>query len=465
MLNVLRRSANSIIIKVLLVFLAISFGIWGIGDYAQRDSETPVAKVAGYSISQREFQQAYESFLNNLRQSSNGKLDKKTAELLGMKQQVLVRMIHRTLVQDMARQLRLSVSSDRLRGLIAANPAFLSDGQFDEERYRAILHREHLSPSQYEANLAVDLTLSQLEKTLSQIPHLPKLLQKDLFQMEHEERTIHTLTLDPRNLEAEIKVTPELLQAYHAMHQTRFMTPLQVKVAYVTLDAGSVRADIQVSDPEIETYYQEHLADYQTEESRQVRHILAKASADARESAQALEKIRQAKARIQGGDSFADVARQLSDDPSASQGGDLGLLKHGMTDPVFEKAAFSLAEKGLSDPVKTDFGYHLIQVDHIQPAVVRSLQSVTAEIRSQIIEEKIQDAIYARSVTLEDQLTPEVDLQTLAKDLRLGYHETDLFQHDDPRLQGVEKQPKFQESAFALAKGGQSPPIEVSDNT
>ncbi|MBF0153294.1 MAG: SurA N-terminal domain-containing protein [Magnetococcales bacterium] len=465
MLNVLRRSANSIIIKILLVFLAISFGIWGIGDYAGRASVTPVATVGGHEISPVEFQHAYETFLNSLRQSSGGKLDKKTAEMLGMKQQVLLQMVHRILIQDAVRSLRLAISPERLRTLIATNPAFLSNGQFDEERYRAILHREHLNPSQYETNLASDLTLSQLEKSLSQIPGLPRVLQEDLLRMESEERAIHTLTLDPRDLEKEVPITPELLQSHHAAHQNRFMTPLQVKLAYVTLNAASVRDDIQVTDQEVETYYQDHLSEYQSEESRQVRHILARVSADNKESTRALEKIHQAKARIKGGDSFEEVARQLSEDATASEGGDLGLLTRGITQPVFDKVAFSLAAGEVSEPVRTDSGYHLLKVERIVPATTRALPDVAADIRHRLREEKVQDAIYARSVTMEDQLSAQVDLKTMAKDLRLGYQETGLLRRDDPKLQETEKSPKFQDSAFSLAQGGTSPLLEVNDGT
>ncbi|MEO5370837.1 MAG: SurA N-terminal domain-containing protein [Magnetococcus sp. DMHC-1] len=465
MLNVLRKSAKSIVIKILLVFLAISFGIWGIGDYAQRAAEEPVAKVAGYDISPREFQRAYDTFFDNLRQNSGGKLDKKTAELLGLKQQFLARMMHRLLVQDTARRLRLTVSPDHLRTVIATTPGFQSNGHFDEERYRALLHREHLTPTQYEANLTVDMAVSQLEGTLNQIPGIPKVLQNDLLHMETEERTVQTLTLDPHILEAEVKITPDAIQAYYTAHVNQFMTPLQVKVAYATLNAASVRDDIQVSDQEIEAHYQDHQADHQTSESRKIRHILAQTTADEQSSAKALEKIRQARTRIQGGESFADVARQLSDDATAAQGGDLGFLTRGVTQPEFEKAAFSLTEGAISEPVRTDFGYHLLQVERIQPATVRSLPEVSADIRRKLTDEKIQDAIYARSVVMDDQLAAAAELKNMAKDLRLAYHETGFIQRDDPKLQGVEKQPKFLESAFSLAKGGVSPPMELEDGS
>jgi parvulin-like peptidyl-prolyl isomerase len=145
-----------------------------------------------------------------------------------------------------------------------------------------------------------------------------------------------------------------------------------------------VTEDVKVSDEEIEKYYNENRSQYGQPESRDVRHILV----SSREQANRLY------ARIKNGESFAKLAKQYSKDPgSKSQGGKLTIAR-GQTVPPFDQTAFLLGKGVLSRPIKTQYGYHLIQpVSAIKPAKTTPLKDVRDSIEQQLLQNKRNKAM------------------------------------------------------------------------
>lgn len=134
-----------------------------------------------------------------------------------------------------------------------------------------------------------------------------------------------------------------------------------------------------VSDAEIQKYYQDHRSEYDQAEQVHVRHILVESEAEAR----------LVLARLNRGEKFEDVARQLSKDPgSKEQGGDLGWISRGQLVPEFEKAAFALQPKALSNAIKTQYGYHIIQLIERKAARPSTLDQVREQIRRQLVVKK-----------------------------------------------------------------------------
>jgi peptidyl-prolyl cis-trans isomerase C len=161
----------------------------------------------------------------------------------------------------------------------------------------------------------------------------------------------------------------------------------------------ALQANATVSDADVQAYYDAHKADYETLTAR---HILIRSKGAPMpatpgkpelEDAQALAKAQSVRKRITGGEDFAKVAKEESDDTSSGeQGGNLGEFKRGMMVPPFEEAAFGLKVGDVSEPVKTPFGYHIIQV---QTHSAKSLADVKAEILTQLKPELARKAVAA----------------------------------------------------------------------
>ncbi|MBF0612131.1 MAG: hypothetical protein G8345_19275 [Magnetococcales bacterium] len=463
MLNVLRRSATSWMVKAFLFLLALSFGVWGVGDYVQRQQDAPVAEVQGYGITQTEFANAYERDYNRLRQASGGGIDKKTAEAFGLKQQTLQRLVERHLLSMTGHELRLRATSEKIRESIATNPNFQRDGHFNMEQYNILLRNNRLSPQDYERQLSSDMTLAQLEAALRTVVSVPRPVVEILYRMFREKRTVSYLVLNQESLAGTLKPTNEILEKYLQEHATAFQTPARVKLKYVVFDADSVREGLTATPEEIKEYYEEHASDYQKEENRHARHILIRVGEGKDGEAQAQARINAIQDRLSRGEDFAKVAKETSEDTTASEGGDLGFFGRGIMVKPFEDVVFAMQPGQVSKPVRTDFGFHLIRLEAVQTGETKSLAEVTPEVTTRVIHRKAQELVYDRSAHLEDQLIAHNDLATLAKDFNLRYRETDFIARGDSKLEGVERNPKFIETAFATTVGENSHLLEIGE--
>ncbi len=462
MLKVLRNSANSWLIKVLMLILALSFAIWGVGDYVNRQMNQPVVVIDDWELSQQRFAEAYERDFREFKQAMGGNFDKKMADMFGLKQKTLGKYINRYLIKDNAQSLSMAVSPKMLRDRINQSPAFRTNGKFDMKRYDIVLRDHGTSPKEYEFQMSTDLMMQQLEQAMRIVPHVSELDLRGIYDLYYQQRMVEVLSLDPSKLEKAITPDEKSLKDYLEVHQNEFMTPPKVKLRYVVLNAESVRQEITISEDEIQAYYTEYPEEFNTKETRRLRHILRLSDKKNLDAAKEQALLKEAREKIMAGLSFEEAAKQYSEDPSASQGGDLGDVPRGMMVAPFEKAAFALSKGAVSQIVKTQFGWHLIKVEDIAPGGKKSLAEAKAEIRDKILARKSIDAIYKKSEVLEDQIYGSGDLLAMSKDMNLRFKETDFLARGDKKLRGVEKDEKFLSAAFSTKKGELSNLLELS---
>jgi peptidyl-prolyl cis-trans isomerase D len=191
--------------------------------------------------------------------------------------------------------------------------------------------------------------------------------------------------IDSDTLRNEINPTDAELEAYFKKNAAKYAQaiPEQRKLEYVAFTATNLpQPPAPVTDADIQQYYQQHLSDYQVAEQVKVRHILiAVNSQDPKADAAAKAKAQSILDQLHHGANFADLAKKYSDDPgSKAQGGELGWIKHGVTVPSFDKAAFSLQPGQTSGLVHTRYGYHIIQVEAKKAAHTQPLSEVKAQI-------------------------------------------------------------------------------------
>jgi peptidyl-prolyl cis-trans isomerase C len=147
-----------------------------------------------------------------------------------------------------------------------------------------------------------------------------------------------------------------------------------------------VAGNAEPTDEEIRKFYEQNKkAQFTTPEQVCVRHILF--NKDQKQKAEDVKK------QLEDGADFAKLAKQYSQDPgSAQKGGDLGCLGKGETVPTFEEAAFGAKEGEIVGPVKTQFGYHLLEVTKTKPKQTRPLSEVESQIRSQLASQEQSQA-------------------------------------------------------------------------
>ncbi|OZA23730.1 MAG: peptidylprolyl isomerase [Hydrogenophilales bacterium 17-61-9] len=201
-----------------------------------------------------------------------------------------------------------------------------------------------------------------------------------------QQREISWVDLPTSSVAAEVKVTPADIERYYTANKAEFTEPEQIRAEYLELDKAAIAAATTVSEQAVADYYASHAAEFGQPEQRSASHILIvfDASADAAERAKARAKAGEVFQTLQKTPQrFAELARTLSQDPgSAAQDGSLGSFARGMMVKPFEDAVFSMKPNEIRGPVESDFGYHIIRLDSIQPGKTAPL----AEVRSAVVD-------------------------------------------------------------------------------
>lgn len=179
-----------------------------------------------------------------------------------------------------------------------------------------------------------------------------------------------------------------------------------------------VEGKIEVIDDEVQAYYKAHQEDFSQPEMVKARHILLKVPADADEKtiAEAESRVKDVRKKLEEGADFASLAKEYSDDPGTKdKGGELGFFPKGRMVPEFEAAAFAQKPGEISDPVKTAFGYHIIQTEEKREGSVKALDEVQDQIRQELQRKKQQEMFEKLVEQIKAKYPVKVNKELLAK--------------------------------------------------
>ncbi|AEK62264.1 SurA N-terminal domain-containing protein [Collimonas fungivorans] len=398
---------------LLLLLIIPSFALVGLQSYSSfGDGANTVAKVAGQPITQQDWDAALRQQMDRMRQAFGDRFDPKMVETPQAKQGVLDNLIAQRVLVAAVGSEHLSVSDQSLQQAIMGVPELHgADGKFDNERYKALLAAQGMTPTMYEARLRQDMAMQQLNGAVQTTAFTPKTVAMRLSDINDQERDVQELLFKTADYAAQVKVTDAMLQDYYVRNAKEFEIPEQIKADYVLLDSAAVAAQVTVSDADIKSYYDQNVARYTVPEERRASHILIAVKKDAPAAEQAAAKAKAegllAQVRKTPAD-FAKIAKANSQDTASGElGGDLGYFGAGSMVKPFEDAASKLKQGEISDLVQSDFGYHIIELTGIKPAVVKPLDEVKAdigaEIKKQLAARKFTELAEAFSNTVYEQ--------------------------------------------------------------
>ncbi|HET7329243.1 SurA N-terminal domain-containing protein [Dyella sp.] len=454
----------AIIVLGIAVFAMSFFGIEG---YFNSHVETFVAKVGKREISQQQFQDT----INRIRQQQRAQLgdqfDASVFDKPQFKQQVLDELINQQVLLQANEDLGMRVSDQALRDAIASQPAFQVDGKFDQNMYRAQLAGAGMTPQAYQDGLRTQMESSLLQDAISSSTIVTPADIDRYLDLKLQRRDIRYFVL-PRPAPEDSQVTDAQVQDYYKAHQADFMNPEQVSLKYIEVNGADLKADTQPTDEELKKRYQSELSRFGMPEEREVSHILINVPKNATPAQQkaALEKAEKIAAEATPAN-FAKLAQQDSDDlGSKLQGGDLGWLQKGVTNPAFDAAMFALQKGQISKPVLSDEGYHIIYLRDIRSGQTKPFEQV----RDQLLKEATtgeRDRVYNETAGKMTDLTSQNpgSLEPAAQALKLEIKETPLFGRQGG--QGIAANPKLVAAAFSndvLVAGNNSPLINLGKN-
>ncbi|MDX8414519.1 MAG: SurA N-terminal domain-containing protein [Mariprofundales bacterium] len=467
MLESMRSSAQSWLAKLILGGIAFSFALWGVGDYFNGSRVETVAEVDGSPIVDSQFASAYDRQVNAYRNMLGKQFTRDMLKQFHVKDDTLQTLINRKIMLDEANRLGLTAPEAILVARVQGTPAFRSEAGFDPARYRILTHNMgYASPRDFENAERLNLMVDALQQAIMRSATVSDSEIRARFNREYEQRTLEAIVVDPDTLRASIKIDDADARSYYQAHSDSFKSPRRVGLVAVVIDPKKLLQNQSVDETDLINRYNERKAQFITAEQRQASHILIKVAKDASPTLvdAARKKIEAAKARLDKGEDFAAVAKDISTDNSADKGGDLGMFERGMMVPAFEKAAFALNKGETSAIVRSSFGFHIIKLTAITPAHTQPFEQVKKQLLHELKLAKAGEEAYQLSQDLDDALGQEGTLPAAANITNLPLEEIAPISREEAfgnKL--LASSPELLKRAFTISKDDPIEVIELND--
>jgi len=469
MLQSIHDKAKGILGIIIVAFLALVFGLWGIGDYLTGVTEKYAAKVDGLEISQTQFEQGLAKQRQRMEQMFEGKIPDSPIFQQQMKDQVLEQLITKQVLQKMVNNEGYRVADVVLAQKIKNIQAFQQDGAFDNNSYHAVIQSQGMTVKEFENLYRSDLAIQQLQDAVTNSSIIGQVELNIANKIQQQTREINYLQFDDINYLSDINVSENEVSEYYELNSARYKHPEMVSISYVELTDDVLARSVEVDEEAVRQLYDDYVKSLKSKEQRKARHILIAlaADADAKTQKEKKSKIDDLLTRITNGDSFEVIAKDNSEDPgSANNGGELGWVSKGMMVPEFEDALFKLKKGEVSGVVKSSFGYHIIRFDDLKSEAVESYEVKKTELVNQFKSQSLEDDFYEKSELMATTAYEnDQSLQEVADALGLEIKSADSFSRTSGK--GIAANEKVRNAAFnteVLSEGRNSDIIEISKN-
>lgn len=469
MLQNIRDNAQGTVAKIIVFLIILTFAIFGTDAIIQSFyGEPEVAQVNGEAISQADFERMLERKRRQLISQMGDKFDPSLIDQNRLRKMTLDESVQRTVVRQAAEKNGLVASEAQVDAFIMQWPPAQRDGKFDPDQYRMVLANIGMTPIEFRHELKLELAMGQLQGGVSQSAFVTEAELKDLLRLERQTRDFRFQTLNASDLVASIDVSDDDVQSYYDEHKEDYRLPDRLVVEYLHVKKSDLEAAVAVAEADVENQYQTELAAFQSSEQRRASHILLELKDGQTEEA-VKAKLSALREEILAGKAFSDVAKRNSEDlGTAADGGSLGLLAKGaMGDDAFDNALFSMQEGDVSEPVKTQFGYHLIRLDGISATQPPTKEEAFARIRQELTAQKAEARLVEMSTQLTDLTYSAADLQEAANELKLSIQDSPAFSRDGVSGDSLWSNPRVLEQAWSedvTDEGHNSELIEIGQD-
>lgn len=469
MLLAIREKAQGWVAWLIVGFISIPFALWGIQSYLGVSSDPVVVSVEGSEINERQVEQQVREFRGRLREQLGKAYRPELFDDKLLRRQVIEQMINDQVLVETADDWNLRISDDFVRQYIQSIPYFQSNGTFNVQAYNIAVRNQGLTQRGFEESVRQDLVMQQLRNGISGTAIATDFELNETIRLRDQEREISYLRIAGEKLAGNYLPSDEELQSYYEANVQTYMVPERVKVEYILLSPDVVGAAIEVTEEKLRDYYEQHKDEFQAPEERRVRHILIEAAETADEITveSAKAKIEDIAKRLESGESFESLAKEFSDDPgSKEQGGDVGWISPGLMAKAFEEAAYQLEAGKLSEPVRTPFGFHLLEVTEIKSGGEGGFEALRDEVETAYRHNQAEQLLFDKAEKLADLSYETPDSLIPAADaLQLEPVQSDWFDRQGGK--GVLASAKVVAAAFSedvLLESNNSELIELEDD-
>ena len=364
-----------LIIGLISLTLVISFGNM---DQTPLENDI-VITVNSKEISLFDYREEFSNQLQRYQEVFGDQIPKILEE--SIKESTTDNLVLKNLLLDYIDQQGYRVSPQYVAELIKDNSQFRLGDVFTKENYAAILASQGTTVPEFENNLRIQLEINQLRRAVIDTSFMTAGEFRRFVQLQMQERSGEYLEISNQQFIKDVAIQSENIESYYQENPDLFMTEEQIDVEYIAIDINDIADSIEFNDEDLKEYYEENIERFVSNEERRSRHILiATDEQDSEESA--LDLVTSIKNRLTEGEAFEILAKEFSSDPgSAENGGDLGWAERGLFVPEFDETLFNLEINQISEPVKTQFGYHIIQLNELKTGIQQNFDEIENDLR------------------------------------------------------------------------------------
>lgn len=375
MLDSLRNAARSWVAKLLLMLLVLSFGIWGISADLVGGGGNAVVTVGDQQVSVEEFRLTYQRQIGDLSRRFGTQLTAEQARAFGIQNAVIAQLSAGAALDQLAENMNLGLSQDKLAQLIGEDPAFkAANGQFDRDVFTARLRNAGIQEDDYIQERSKVAVRSQIVDAVSDGFTPPQVLVDALKRYRDESRTIDYLVLSNANIAPVKAPADDVLSEWFESAKTRYRAPEYRSFAYVKLQPADIADEASITDEEVRAEYEKRINGFKTPETRTIEQLPFPNKEMAQAAATQLK---------EGTTDFDQLVKDQGKAPSDVLLGDF--TRQNMPDSAFTEPAFQVADGGgTTSVIDGTFGPVILRVSNIRPETTRSFEEVRDEIRKDL---------------------------------------------------------------------------------
>ena len=386
--------------RILLILCLSPLALLGVESYFGGNVDpNQIAQVGEASVGLSEYQTAVNSRRSEVLEQVED------ASLLNedvLHEQVLKGLIDRTLLEQQAGKLGMTVSDDTINRLLRQEEIFQdAEGNFSNDQFSNFLRQRGMTKNQLFAEFRNQLSLDQLNASIVGTAVYPMQAVSQLIDLQLESRNVWVHRFNWQDYADKVKLSKTDIQSYYDANKDTLKSAAMVDLAYIQLSPQTLKVD-EVTAEELQQQYDAYKQSIAATDERKVSQILFTGK-DAKTRA---DKV---KARLNKGEAFAALAKAESDDPSGETGGNIGRFNpsvFGSDADTVQEALEGLSVGDVTAPIKTSFGYQIFTVTEDNGKKIPSLDSMRDELTAKAKEYKRQE-IYADKVTSINDLAAD----------------------------------------------------------
>ena len=465
MLSIMRKHAQSWIIKMALFLVAIVFIFWGVGSF-RSERASRVAQVNGQSISVNEYQENFRQTWRRFVPMSASNSMKRPFIHPEFKRKVLDGMIEKRLILDTGKKLGFSVTPEELARSIQQMPFFQENGKFSLYRYKRILQMNRMTPEAFEAEQTTNLLLERVRGFLNDFIKVDTEEVRNFYSYLNDEINDYLLIFKKEDYKKQIAVSPEQLKSFFNQNQSRYRTPVQVRVAYLDINPKEFEGKVTVTEKEVQEYYQQNQKKFSDPKTNkplaldQVQEKIGTLLKEEKAREMALQKAEGLYDQVLSKGNlkvFGRESKVLIKETEWMTSGQKGTGIEGVND--FNQKAFSL-KKGELTPVLDlgpQWGFVILQVTDRRESQPMTLAQAESRVKEDFMEEKASQMALSDAEASLKSLRQVKDFQQWAKEKNRKWEETGFFSRIKNRPAWATT-PEIQGALFSI--GPSSPVVE-----